>query len=54
MENSIFNSRINLIQTQSKALEIKNQIAVHVVGQTQTIELLLIALLASDPARCCP
>lgn len=46
MENTFFANRIDLTQVQSKATEIKAQIGVHVVGQEQMVELLLIALLA--------
>jgi MoxR-like ATPase len=46
MESTIFTSRIDLTQVQNKAAEIKKQIGVHVVGQDQMVELLLIALLA--------
>ncbi|MBC7863758.1 MAG: MoxR family ATPase, partial [Bacteroidia bacterium] len=46
MENTFFANRIDLTQVQEKASEIKKQIGIHVVGQDQMIELLLIAVLA--------
>ena len=44
MEKEIFTNRIDLSVVQEKSEAIKNQIAVHIVGQDKLIQLLLIAL----------
>lgn len=46
METTFFSSRTDLTQVQAKAAEIKQQIAVHIVGQEHMVDLLLIALFA--------
>jgi MoxR-like ATPase len=46
MDTQFFSSRLDLTQVQAKAAEIKKQIAVHIVGQDQMVDLLLIALFA--------
>ncbi len=46
METTFFSNRIDLTQVQNKAAEIKKQIAYHIVGQEEMVELLLIALFA--------